>query len=164
MTMRPHIVTPRLIERAERMEHAIVSPTVLRVFAALCGALLLLSMARSAGAAPAIQDQLAAARDLYASARYDEALGMLNGLRAEQSLQPTDRRTLEQYRSFCLLALGRGAEAEAAIGSVITADPLYQPGEDASPRLRSTFQEVRKRVLPEIAMHRYTAAKASFDR
>ena len=162
--MRTHILTPRLIQRAERFEHTIVSPTVLRVIAALCGALLLLSMARSATAAPAIQDQLAAARDLYASARYDEALGMLNGLRAEQSLPATDRRTLEQYRSFCLLALGRSAEAEAAIGSVITTDPLYQPGEDASPRLRATFQEVRRRVLPDIVARQYAAAKATYDR
>jgi TonB family protein len=168
--MRPHILTPRLLERAERMEHTIVSPTVVRVFAAVCGALLLLSMARSASAAPApsaapaVQDQLAAARDLYASARYDEALGMLNGLRTEQSLQTTDRRMLEEYRSFCLLALGRSAEAEAAIGSLINANPLYRPDEDASPRLRATFQEVRKRMLPEIAARQYAAAKATFDR
>lgn len=162
--MRPHILTPRILERAVRMEHALVSPTVLRVFAALCGALLLLSMARNAGAAPAVQDQLAAARELYASAQYDEALGVLNGLRADESLQPIDRRTLEQYRSFCLLALGRGAEAEAAIGSLVNADPLFRPGDDASPRLRATFQDVRKRVLPEIAARQYAAAKATFDR
>src|SRR5829696_4430023 len=107
---------------------------------------------------------LAAARDLYASARYDEALAMLNGL------QPTDRggsdrKSIEQYRSLCLLALGRGSEAESAIAAVVTADPSYLPGEaEASPRVRAAFSDVRRRLLPDIASSRYTEAKASFDR
>ena len=106
--------------------------------------------------------QLGAAKDLYASARYDEALTVLNGLR---SGDPADRRSVEQYRSLCLLALGRASEAENAIAAVVTADPLYQPGEsDASPRVRSTFTDVRRRLLPEIATSRYSAAKSSYDR
>jgi TonB family protein len=104
---------------------------------------------------------LAAARDLYASARYDEALALLNGLRPGSS----DRKSVEQYRSLCLLALGRATEAETAIAAVVTADPTYRPGEsDASPRVRATFTEVRRRLLPEIATARYQAAKGSYDR
>jgi TonB family protein len=104
-------------------------------------------------------DPLAAARELYASARYDEALAVLNGL------QSSDRRSIEQYRSLCLLALGRTPEAEAAIAALVTADPTYQPTEaDASPRVRTAFTEVRQRVLPDIAASRYAAAKASYDR
>ena len=72
---------------------------------------------------------------------------------------------MEQYRSLCLLALGRGAEAEGAIAAVVTEDPLYQPSEaDASPRVRAAFTEVRQRLLPELVSSRYTEAKASFDR
>ena len=52
-----------------------------------------------------VNTPLAAARELYASARYDEALAMLNGLRPDEA---RDRRSIEQYRSLCLLALGRG--------------------------------------------------------
>lgn len=105
---------------------------------------------------------LAAARDLYASARYDEALAVLNGMRPGES---TDRKSVEQYRSLCLLALGRGQEAEGAIAAVVTEDPLYQPSEaDASPRVRAAFTEVRQRLLPELVSSRYTEAKASFDR
>ena len=105
---------------------------------------------------------LSAARDLYASARYDEALAMLNAMRPAES---TDRKSVEQYRSLCLLALGRGTEAEGAIAAVVTADPLYQPSEaDASPRVRAAFTEVRQRLLPELVASRYTDAKASFDR
>jgi TonB family protein len=108
---------------------------------------------------------LAAARDLYASARYDEALAMLNGLKPQESANPANLRSIEQYRSLCLLALGRGAEAEAAIAAVVASDPMYLPNEtEASPRVRTAFSEVRKRQLPDIARTRYAAAKAAFDR
>ena len=72
----------------------------------------------SAAVPIAAQDgnQLAAARDLYASARYDEALAVLNGLGS--GLDAPERKSIEQYRSLCLLALGRGTEAEAAIAAV----------------------------------------------
>src|SRR5512132_1107649 len=106
---------------------------------------------------------LTAARDLYASARYDEALAMLNGLPNDNAV--ADRKSVEQYRSLCLLALGRSTEAESAIAAVVTADPLFMPGEaDASPRVRAAFSDVRQRLLPQIAQTRYATAKAAFDR
>jgi TonB family protein len=128
--------------------------------------LLATSLARAAFAQTAVKDPLGAARDLYASARYDEALAVLNDLRpAESGNSPSDRRSIEQYRSLCLLALGRGSEAESAIAAVVTADPGYQPSEsDASPRVRSAFSDVRKRLLPEIVTTRYSIAKSAFDR
>ena len=129
--------------------------------------LLLGSSLMLAAAAPALgQDgQLSVARDLYASARYDEALAMLNGFRQQESGNLANLRSIEQYRSLCLLALGRGAEAEAAIAVVVASDPMYQPTEtEASPRFRTAFSEVRQRQLPDIARTRYAAAKASFDR
>lgn len=110
------------------------------------------------------ESPLTAARDLYASARYDEALAVLNGLKPSEGIT-SDRKSIEQYRSLCLLALGRGTEAESAIAAVVTADPLFMPGEaDASPRVRTAFSDVRQRLLPEIAATRYAAAKAAFDR
>ena len=111
------------------------------------------------GASP--QGPLNAAKDLYASARYDEALSVLNGLRIGESV---DRKSVEQYRSLCLLALGRASEAETAIEAVVTADPTYRPGESESPRVRATFTVVRKRLLPEITTAHYQAAKAAYDR
>jgi hypothetical protein len=135
-------------------------PTALHV---LCA-----TVALAAGlAAPALAQEgpLAVARDLYASARYDEALAMLNGVRQQESANPINLRSIEQYRSLCLLALGRGAEAEAAIAVVVASDPMYQPTEtEASPRVRTAFSEVRQRQLPDIARTRYVSAKASFDR
>ena len=109
------------------------------------------------------ENPLTAARDLYASARYDEALAVLNGLPSDAVA--SDRKSIEQYRSLCLLALGRGAEAENAIAAVVNADPLFMPGEaDASPRVRQAFSDVRQRLLPQIATTRYAAAKAAYDR
>lgn len=121
----------------------------------LAGFLAAPAFAQSNGAA----DPLDAARELYASARYDEALAVLNEIRS------ADRRSIEQYRSLCLLALGRTPEAEAAIAAVLTADPMYQPSEaEVAPRVRTLFTEVRQRLLPELASARYTAAKAAYDR
>jgi hypothetical protein len=106
-----------------------------------------------------------AARDLYASARYDEALAVLNGLEPSENTLPAERKAIEQYRSLCLLALGRGQEAEAAIAAVVRVDPFYQPGEsEASPRVRSTFADVRQRLLPDLATSRYKEAQAAYDR
>jgi TonB family protein len=110
---------------------------------------------------PGPQGPLNTAKDLYASARYDEALNVLNGLRIGEAV---DRRTVEQYRSLCLLALGRASEAESAIANVVKEDPIYRPGESESPRVRATFSEVRKRLLPEITTARYQVAKQTYDR
>jgi protein TonB len=119
------------------------------------------------GQVPSPHDGIGAARDLYASARYDEALAVLNDLRPSEARggAAADLKSVEQYRSLCLLALGRGSEAEAAIAAVVNADPAYLPGDaEASPRVRAAFSDVRKKLLPEIAAKRYVDAKATFDR
>ena len=121
------------------------------------------SLLAFSGQGPDIRS-ITAARELYASARYDEALAMLNGFRPADA-QPAERKTIEQYRSLCLLALGRGEEAETAIAAVVTADPFYQPSEaEASPRVRATFSDVRRRLLPDLTTVRYAEAKQAYDR
>jgi tetratricopeptide (TPR) repeat protein len=118
----------------------------------------------SAAHAGAQDADLLAARDLYASAAYDDALTMLNRLRSSDH-PASQSRAIEQYRAFCLLALGRPADAEQAIEAVVAAEPSYQPGEsDASPRIRSAFTSVRRRMLPSIIQQKYAEAKAAFDR
>lgn len=119
-------------------------------------------------AAPLVaqSDPLSSARELYASARYDEALATLDSLRVGEdvSVKPGEVRAVEQVRSLCLLALGRASEAEEAIAAVVSVDPFFQPGEaDAAPRVRAAFQDVRRRMLPDIASERYASAKASYD-
>ena len=126
--------------------------------------LLVATIVLSAAGASAQDADISAARDLYASASYDDALAMLNRLRSAEH-PASQSRAIEQYRAFCLLALGRSADAEQAIEAVVAAEPSFQPGDaDASPRIRSAFTSVRRRMLPSIIQAKYAQAKASFDR
>jgi len=114
--------------------------------------------------AGAQEADLTAARDLYASAAYDDALTVLNRLRSSDH-PASQSRTIEQYRAFCLLALGRATDAEQAIEAVVVAEPTYTPGDgDASPRIRSAFTAVRRRMLPAIIQQKYAQAKTAYDR
>ena len=117
-----------------------------------------------ATAAAAADESLSTARELYAAAAYEDALSMLNRLRLTD-LPAVEKRGIEQYRAFCLLALGRTTDAERAIEAVVSAEPSYQPSEaEVSPRLRTAFSDVRKRMLPGIVQDQYMRAKAAFDR
>ena len=110
------------------------------------------------------QDSLSAARDLYSAAEYESALQLLNRLRMGE--RPADQtRAIEQYRAFCLLALGRSADAEQAIAAVVTVEPMFRPSDaEVSPRVRSAFSEVRRKMWPSLVLQRYTTAKADYDR
>ena len=121
-----------------------------------------IGMVMTGGVARAADD-LSAARELYASAAYEEALAALNRVRAAGA-PATDAFAVEQYRAFCLLALGRGAEAQSSIEALVVADPLYQPSSEVSPRVRTAFSDVRRRLLPSIIPQQYAKAKAAFDR
>lgn len=123
---------------------------------------IVLSTAGSASVRAA-DDALAAARNLYASAAYEDALALLE--RLPPAATATDTFAVHQYRAFCLLALGRTTEAQSAIEAVIIADPLYHPSDgDVSPRVRTAFTDVRRRLLPSLVQQEYAQAKAAFDR
>ncbi len=110
------------------------------------------------------EDSLEAARQLYASAEYTSALSMLNALSSVDSPRE-ERRAIALYRTLCLLAVGRGAEADRAIESMVSADPLYRPDADEiPPRMRTAIAEARKQMLPSILQEKYKDSKASFDR
>ena len=110
------------------------------------------------------QDSLEAARQLYASAEYTSALSMLNALSSVDSPRE-ERRAIALYRTLCLLAVGRRAEADSAIESMVSADPLYRPDADEiPPRMRTAIAEARKKMLPAILQEKYKDSKASFDR
>ena len=127
----------------------------------LLGALALIVAIASSAAA---QDMLASARAQYTSAEYESALVTLNQMRAS-GLVTDDVPAVEQYRALRLLALGRSTEAEDAMAAAVAAVPSFSPsGSDVSPRVKSTFVEVRRRVLPTIVQQKYTEAKTAFDR
>jgi hypothetical protein len=108
------------------------------------------------------QDLLSAARDQYASAAYEDALSTLS--RMDAAVAPEIARQAEEYRAFCLYALGRTGEAESVAESLIRREPLVRlEAADASPRLESMFTDVRKRLLPSLIRERYRVARAAVD-
>ena len=100
------------------------------------------------------QDALGSARDLYASAAYEEALAALGRLKADASASTVAE--IDRYSALCLMALGRASEADKLIESMVMNDPLAQLAvADAAPRVRAAFSAVRQRVLPDVARSLY---------
>ena len=119
--------------------------------------------ATGAAAAAASQDPLGAAKDLYASAAYEEALSALTSAREHGA--PEVVHQADQYVAFCLFALGRKEEAESAAESAIREDPLAQlDPRDAAPRIEAMFTLVRKRLLPGLIRDAYRTARAATGR
>lgn len=114
------------------------------------------------GARVQAQGSLDAAKELYASAEYESALSMLNGLKT--SARPGDEhQTIELYRVLCLVATGKEAEANGVMEGLVARNPMFRPTTDLPPRVRSTYSETRKRLLPSAAQSVYQEAKAAFD-
>jgi len=118
----------------------------------------------AAGTVAAAQDQLSAAKDLYASAAYEEALTTLTRLHEGGSGGGASDQ-VEQYRAFCLFALGRTSEAQSVAEALITASPLLEiDSADASPRIIAMFSDVRKRLLPALIREQYRSGRAAVDK
>lgn len=133
-----------------------ILPTTISVLALLC-----LAPANTFAG----EDELLAAKELYRSAAFDDALTSLEILRTKISPTAPQRREVERYRAFCLIALGRNTEAAEGIEGVILAEPTYVPSEaEMSPRVAAAFRDIRRRILPGIARETYAVARGAFDR
>ena len=118
----------------------------------------------AAGTGLGAQDPLVAAKDLYASAAYEDALSQLSRLDG-RSTAPGIARQADQYRVFCLFALGRTQEAETIAEAMIRKDPLAQlDSTDASPRLEMMFSDLRKRLMPSLIRERFKTARSALDK
>jgi TonB family protein len=110
------------------------------------------------------QDSLTAAKDLYASAAYEEALSTLTRLAGDGATAPDIARQVDEYRAFSLYALGRTREAESVAESLIREKPLKKlEAADASPRLEMMFSNVRKRLLPSLIRDRFRTARTALE-
>src|ERR1700704_2209701 len=87
----------------------------------------------AAGAGLGAQDTLVAAKDLYASAGYEDALSPWSGVDGGSSA-PEVARQVDEYRAFCLYALGRTREAESIAESMVRKQPLAGLDARGSPR------------------------------
>ena len=109
------------------------------------------------------QDALSTAKDLYASAAFEDALTALARIPDSGSASDITRQA-DQYRVFCLVALGRMDEAKAAAETIVRRDPLVQlDPAAASPRIEELFKSVRSRLLPALIRSQYGAAKSALD-
>jgi TonB family protein len=133
------------------------------LFHAATSCVLLLSVAAVPGVeaqetAPAVSIQ--AIKDLYASAAYEEALTAVGRMGAEKP-----NLEAEEYRVFCLVALGRLDEAEKAVETVLTARPEYHTDSaEASPRIQALFKKVRRRIGPGLVKQMYQEGRAAMER
>src|SRR5687767_8385716 len=110
----------------------------------------LLVMLAAAAMPAGAQTSLASARELYASAAYDEALATLEGLQPH-GRPVEEQRAMGLYRVLCLIALGRATDADAALETLIAQHPLYRPDDETlSPRIRSAFAQARQRLVPAL--------------
>ena len=91
-----------------------------------------------------------------------EALTELARVESAASSTPATTRDADAYRTFCLFALGRDAEAQAVAESVVRRNPTFSIDQfpDASPRLVAMFATVRRRVLPQLVKDEYRISRA----
>ena len=110
------------------------------------------------------QDSLTAAKDLYASAAYEDALSTLTRLTEGGGAAPDIARQVDEYRAFCLYALGRTGEAESVAETMIRREPMMKlDSPDVSPRLEVMFSTVRKRLLPSLIRERFKTARTALE-
>ena len=140
----------------------------LALFVLFASATLILTAAPTRAQA---QASLTKAKELYASANYDEALTMLNTLVAGSisgeglaTGASDDAAAVAMYRVLCLVAVGRATEVDAAIERLVSQHPLYRPPSDElSPRMRTAISTARLRLLPAMVQRRYAEAKNAYD-
>ena len=93
-------------------------------------------------------------RDLYASAEYDQALTAIG-----DSQDPA----AQQYRALCLLALGRQADAEAAVKRLIASTPEFSlSAEDMPPRFVTLFAQQRREIVPGVIRKMFAEAREDY--
>jgi len=103
-------------------------------------------------------DPLREAKDLYATAAYEETLAKLSQLDDSMITEEVD-----EFRTLCLLALHRDGEAERAMEGLVIRHPLPLGDlDDRSPKFVELYHKVRSRLMPRLATETYAAAKASF--
>src|SRR5437868_3712126 len=104
---------------------------------------------------------LNAAKSLYASASFDEALAELRAVESAAD-GSASREDIEQYRALCYIALGKTVDARQALERLVNIKPAYTMSEaDVSPKLVTMFHDVRRRQLPVIIRDLYARGKVS---
>jgi hypothetical protein len=119
---------------------------------------LVVTLFAAVGQARAAEDPLDAAKTLYLSAAYEDALAALTNLPGTVDVDQADK-----FRALCFLALNRTQDAQQALERLATRRPLLTFDEAESPKLVTMFRDARNKVLPAAARSMYATARASFE-
>jgi TonB family protein len=137
----------------------------MRTVTLLFAALFLAAPLSAQDGASAAPDAVSEAQALYADARYEEALRAFDALKEDGGQDSRTALAIEQGRAFCLLALGRDADAHQAIEAMLRLDPSFRLAEDDTPpKIHAVFREVRRQTLTGVLQQRYTRAKQAYER
>ncbi len=127
---------------------------------ACLAALLLTAFAPSAAQA---QDTLAGAKELYGSAAYQDALQVLEKLKAAKPSED-EAFEIDKYRAFCLFAMARTGDAEQVVAQMFQARPRFVLDErEASPRVVAAFRDVRRKQLPTLVEQAYGRGREAYE-
>jgi tetratricopeptide (TPR) repeat protein len=109
------------------------------------------------------QDTLAGAKQLYGSAAYQDALQVLEKLKAGNP-SADDAFEIDKYRAFCLFALSRNTDAEQVVAQMSQARPRFVLDEgEASPRVVTAFRDIRRRQLAAIVEQAYSRGREAYE-
>jgi tetratricopeptide (TPR) repeat protein len=123
-------------------------------------ALVLATVTAVPAAANSSKEALDAAKSQYEAAAYEEALAILS---RASDVPEEERAEFEQYRAFCLIALGNMPEAERAVAALVEADPTYLPSKSvASPKVLAMVSEIRAKELPAVARRVFDAGRVAY--
>lgn len=113
--------------------------------------------------AQAAEATLATARDTYGLADYRAALEILGRLKSAR-VAPEDSVEVDKYRAFCLLALGRNAEARQVFSELLAAHPDFRIEEgEVSRRVFEVFREVRRQSLPGALARAFQRGRQAYE-
>jgi hypothetical protein len=124
-------------------------------------ALLITGMLLTSTGAVAQDRDLNAARELYASAAYDDALACQPA--AFIGSPRASRLPSTAYAHSACWRFGRSTDAEQAVETIIAAEPHSSRAKVTSPRIRSALTSVRRRCCRR-SSSRNARVKAAFDR
>jgi len=127
----------------------------------IVAALLWVQSPAAAGAGPS----LVQVRQLYESASYELALGLLDQLQPSDTASVQDQQDARRYRVLCLVALDRNADAERVLDDMLRVDPLTPPmSGELSPRVEALVKQARQRAVRSLVKQTYEQGRELYER
>ena len=92
------------------------------------------------------------ATSAFSSLNFERALKLLEQAFSRPGNGAEELTRIYSLGALCLVSLGKMDEAKRSFEAVLSIDPSYRLGEDASPRFQKPFLEVLKKGVPPLDM------------